>query len=316
MASFETLEYFSILNIILLHQRYTTIWIYSAGQFSSDVICEYFVGKHEFQPKCFFDLNNFQNANSLNFNFKQQYFQNSLHIFFIRQFLDEQVLDHVPIEDNVVVFYNNNNVDGIVSLKKVKHFGRKILFVTSLNLFLLIQSKNRHLLEFVSINSNQSILSDFVRHAFSPQCSYSRYNMNGSVLKTFFRQKGVKGFIMLFDNKFMFFGPDGFLTEQLGKILNATVVSNTDFGIAYPDYKDSFAEGGYPNYFINYYKELVTTNVITYFNQRLVSLDLLSNVKKVIYGPSTKIILILNLVLSAPQLCTRPISKNIGFEFD
>lgn len=233
------------------------------------MICEHFM---ELQPKSFFDLNNFQNSSSLNL--EQQYFQNTLHIFVMNQSLDEHLLDHIRTEDNIVVFSDRGNVDGrIVRQKRAEHFARKILFVTDSNLYLLKPStRTSYVLDSLSLNANESIISNFVRDAFSQQLSYTQYNMNGSVLKTFFRQKGAHSFILFFNDKFLYFGPDGVVTEELGKLLNATVDCSTDFGLDYPITKKLFSDDYVYDYFINYYRNLITTNNISDFNRRLVLL--------------------------------------------
>lgn len=261
MTALESQQYFLILNIILSHRNYTTISIYS-DQSNSEVICEYFMEKYEFQPKSFFVLNN------LNLNLEQHYFRDTLHLIFISNSLDEVVLDHLSIEDNIVVISDNDNVDPTIFLKKATHFEKKILFLTNLNLSVLKPSENRYVLESLTSNSNESIISNFVQNSFSYQ--FSQNNM------TFFRQKGAHSFINFFDNKLMFFGPDGFIAEQIGQLLNRTVNCNTDFDIEYPYLKNFFTHGGYP--YPYFYKELITTNVISTMNRRLVCLGLLSNV--------------------------------------
>lgn len=272
MTSFKSLQYFSVLKIILQLQNYSTIWIYS-DEFHSDVIGEYFMEQYGFRAKSFFDLNNLRDSNSPNFDLERQYFPDTLHIFFTNQYLDETIFDHVKIDDNIVVIAGiNNTVDRFLPLKNYGYFPRKMLFVINSSLYRLKPSKSGLTFES-STNLNESTISTFVRKTFLHQCSYSQLNMNGSVLKTFFRQKGPNSFITAFNNKLMLFGPDGFVTQELAKRLNATVDCQTDFANDYPDYKNFFYNGGYTyNNFIYFYKELITTNEISSFNQRFVSL--------------------------------------------
>lgn len=115
-------------------------------------------------------------------------------------------------------------------------------------------------------SSNRSIDS-FIEKVFSTKT----YNMQGGKLVTFSRLIVPQSCLGIYNGNYVFYGPDSFFSEELGKFLNATVVIETDVGIEYPFYTDWFKKPTSRfKKFLLYHKEIAPKNFVSNFNHRFV----------------------------------------------
>lgn len=266
----DNLSYFSIFKIIFLHQSYESLSIYSDQSFRNlygDRINEVFPPEFKFIPKFFYDINACD-TNPRKCEHKQHNFSNKLNIFYMIQSI--RITEHHISNDENTVFISNYDVTPEINfgINASKWTRNKILFITKSKISFIKHQKNEFVLESKPIDSNQSIIAEIIQNTFYT----NSYNMHGSDLIIFFRLMVPLSCFAYFGGNHFIYGPDGFLTEQISKILNASKNIVTDIGIQYPDYPEWFTKPEIKRYSaLDFHKELVTTNYVSKLNQRFLN---------------------------------------------
>lgn len=243
-------KYFSILKLLILQQNISSVWIfgddnswYRQGE-EMDGVLQHLVGT---LPKYVFDLNTTKTICVDNESIK------ILNIFFVSQEFGSKELNCICPSDYTMVLAQNSSTQIVLPQKRSDNILRRIVFGT-------INSTT--IADFFTLPQNNSPMEDL----FIPKS----LNLNASDFRVFFQLSPPTSMFSFIDKKFIFFGVDAQLAQEVSKTLNATIVIQTNLGFEYPRYELWFNDTKYAHSSnsLKIRKRILTPSVISDFHQK------------------------------------------------
>lgn len=250
---FHTGKYFSILKFIILQQNISSVWIFGDqnswcqyGQ-EMDGVLQHLVGT---LPKYVFDLNHNKTC------VDNEEIKN-LNIFFVSQKFGKNELNSICSTDYTIVLAQSLRTK-VVSPQKIPN-----------NIF--------HRIVFGSINT--STIADMKNFQGIFSTSYKKMedlfiikslNLNASAFRIFFQLGPPTSMFSLVGERYIFYGPDALMAQEISKMLNATAIIETNIGVEYPLYKTWFNDTRFDRtkIVLQIHKRMLTRSVISNFYQK------------------------------------------------
>lgn len=249
-------KYFSILKFLILQQNISSVWIYGddnswyqQGE-EMDGVLQHLVGT---LPKYVFDLNTTKTICVDNESIK------ILNIFFVSQEFGSKELNCICPSDYTMVLAQTSSTQIVLPQKLSDNILRRMVFGT-INSTTIADLKYFH--DSFTLPQNNKPMEDlFITKSV---------NLNTSDFRIFFQLSPPTSMFSFIDKKFIFFGADAQLAQEVSKKLNATIVIQTNLGFEYPRYEFWFNDTKYVknSKLLKIRKRILPPNVISDFYQK------------------------------------------------